>query len=90
MKDFRHFKSKEKKKEETDWTKEAERIALEYDGMSEGDLLKAVYERAAAGRREGTLTDEQIDAFYEQFAPMLDGIKLRKLKKIVAQLKEIR
>ena len=61
----------------------------EYSGRSEGEILKAIYARAVQGKRDGTLTNEQIDAFYDRFSPLLDGIKRKRLKKLVDELKAL-
>ena len=52
-------------------------------------MMKEIYARAVEGKRNGTLTNEQIEAFYRQFAPMLDGAKRKKLQRIVEQLKKM-
>lgn len=89
MKDFASFEGKDQhKKTADDWMKEAKAVAGQYNGRSEGDMMKEIYSRALEGKRNGTLTNEQIDAFYKQFAPMLDGAKRKKLQKIVEQLKK--
>ncbi len=72
-----------------EWAEEAQKLSAAFHGKSEGDLMKAIFDRAAEGKRNGTLTNEQIDAFYAQFAPMLDGAKKKKLKKLVEQLKSM-
>ena len=41
------------------------------------------------GKNEGTLTNAEIDAFYKQISPMLDGAKRKKLQKIVERLKSM-
>lgn len=92
MNDFASYNGKSGKRQEKpseEWTDEAKKIAADYDGRSEGDMMKAIYARAVEGKRNGTLTNEQIDAFYRQFSPMLDGAKRRKLQKIVEQLKKM-
>ncbi len=73
----------------TDWSKEAQKIAAGYNGKNEGELTRDIFARAAEGKRNGTLTNEQIDLFYSQFAPMLDGAKRKKLKKLLEQLKSL-
>lgn len=89
MKDFASFEGKEQqKKTADDWAKEAKAVAGQYNGRSEGDMMKEIYARALEGKRNGTLTNAQIDAFYKQFAPMLDGAKRKKLQRIVEQLKK--
>ena len=83
MKDFASFTGKD------DLAKEVERAAAAYDGKGENELLRSIYARAVEGKRSGTLTNAQIDAFYAQFAPMLDGAKRKKLQKLVAELKKM-
>ena len=87
MKDFASYEGEGKSTQ--DWMKEAENVATQYAGRSENDLLKAIYQRAVEGKQNGTLTNEQIDEFYAQFAPMLDGAKRKRLQKIVEQLKKM-
>ena len=90
MKDFASFTGGDgDKKGAAEFEEQAKRIARQYDGASEGDMLKAIYAQAVEGKRNGTLTNEQIDAFYKQISPMLDGIKRKKLQKIVAELKKL-
>lgn len=91
MKDFASFTGGEGGKNENaaDFEEQARRLSRQYDGKSENDMLKAIYAQALEGKRNGTLTNEQIDAFYKQISPMLDGVKKKKLQKIVADLKKI-
>ncbi len=70
-------------------TEEESEVLAAYGGKSEGEILRAVYERAAEGKRNGTLSNEQIDAFCAQIAPMLDAAKRKKLKKIAEKLKSM-
>lgn len=93
MQDFESFANSNGSKNEAEektaeaWVKEAKAVAGKYNGRSEGDMLKEIYARALEGKKNGTLSNEQIDAFYRQFSPMLDGAKKKKLKRIVEQLK---
>ena len=91
MSDFASYSGKNKAKEKSadEWISEAKRVASQYEGKSENDLLKAIYTQAVEGKRNGTLSNEQIDAFYRQFSPMLDAGKRKKLAKIVEQLKKM-
>lgn len=90
MKDFANFTGGgSDKKGAADFEEQAKKIAKQYDGATEGDMLKAIYAQALEGKRNGTLTNEQIDAFYKQISPMLDGVKRKKLQKIIAELKKI-
>ena len=87
MDDFASYSPK--KKDDEAWLKEADALLKEYSGRSEGEILKAIYARAVQGKRDGTLTNEQIDAFYDRFSPLLDGIKRKRLKKLVDELKAL-
>lgn len=91
MSDFASYSGKNKAKEKSadEWISEAKRVASKYEEKSENDLLKAIYTQAVEGKRNGTLSNEQIDAFYRQFSPMLDAGKRKKLAKIVEQLKKM-
>ena len=81
MKDFASFDSQLKR--------EAEQAVGTLNGKSEGELIREIYEKAEAGKRAGTLTNEQIDAFYARFSSMLDPVRRRKLKGLVERLKSI-
>ena len=83
------FASYQGKTGQTDWAKEAQRVAADYNGRNEGELTRDIFARAAEGKKNGTLTNEQIDLFYSQFAPMLDSAKRKKLKKLIEQLKNM-
>ena len=72
-----------------DLLKEAQAAAAQFDGKNESELISSIYARAAEGKRAGTLTNEQIDAFCAQFAPMLDAGKRKKLMKLAAELKKM-
>lgn len=89
MDDFASFCARRSDGNPTDWEKEAQDLAAKYNGKNENELIRDIYARAAEGKRCGTLTNEQIDAFYHQFAPMLDSGKRKKLQKLVSQLKNI-
>lgn len=60
-----------------------------FRGKTDTEMLKAIYERAVEGKRNGTLTNEQIDAFYAQLSPLLDGMRRKRLQKIVEELKRL-
>ena len=87
MNDFASYSSKNTGN--TDWEKEAKRLAASYNGKNEMELTRDIFARAAEGKRNGTLTNEQIDEFYSRFAPMLDSGKRKRLKKLVEQLKNM-
>ena len=89
MDDFASFNGGKEPKTEEEWVEEAQKIAGSMNGKSEGDILKTIFARAAEGKRNGTLTNEQIDDFYRQFSPMLDPVRRKRLQKLVEQLKRM-
>ena len=67
----------------------AKQIARAYNGKSNASMLKNILLQAEKSKRAGTLSNEEIERFYQSFAPMLDGVQRRKLRSIVDKLKEI-
>ena len=59
------------------------------NGKSEGQLLQKIIAEAECGKREGTLTNADLDNFYNALAPMVDGFKRKKLKEVITRLKNI-
>ena len=64
-------------------------LAGKFDGKSQSDLIKAIYEEAKKGKEKGTLTNAEIDEFVSILSPMLDEKKNKILKKIANELKKI-
>ena len=65
------------------------KIAKAYNGRSNGDMLKSILMEAEKSKRAGTLSNEEIEAFYQNFAPMLDASQRKRLRQVVERLKEI-
>jgi len=65
------------------------KIASAYNGMSNMDMLKNILAEAEKSKRDGTLSNQEIEAFYQNFSPMLNGFQRRKLREIVDRLKQI-
>ena len=87
MDDFANFSPK--KKSDQEWLDEANAVAQSAKGKNEAELLKEIYARAVEGKRNGTLTNEQIDTFYAQFSAVLDPVRRKRLKKLVDELKRM-
>lgn len=58
-------------------------------GKNEGQILHTIIAEAERGKREGTLTNADLDNFYNALAPFVDGFKRRKLKEVINRLKSI-
>lgn len=93
MEDFanysNHSKNGTNSDKNSDWERELKQAAAHYNGKNEAELLRDIFARAQEGKRDGTLTNEQIDAFYKQISPMLDSSKRKKLQKLLLQLKSM-
>lgn len=64
-------------------------LSQKFDGKSQNELLKAIYVEAEKNKRNGTLSNDQIDTFVALLSPALDEKKRKLLKKIASQLKKI-
>ena len=65
------------------------KIASAYNGKSNADMLQNILREAEKSKRAGTLSNEEIEAFYQNFSPMLNTIQRKKLRSIVEDLKKI-
>lgn len=59
------------------------------NGKSEGQILRTILSEAERGKREGRLTNDDLDNFYNALSPLLDGMKRKKLKEIITKLKNL-
>ncbi|MBQ9117744.1 MAG: hypothetical protein IJY11_00885 [Clostridia bacterium] len=75
--------------QEDDVAKLTKMIAEAYDGKPSADVLKSILKQAEASKRAGTLTNADIDAFYEQFSPLVDDRQRKMLQTVVEKLKRI-
>ena len=64
-------------------------IAKAFYGKSTKDVWQTILAQAEEGKRAGTLTNEDLDNFYNTVYPLVDGAQRKKLKNIIAKLKEI-
>ncbi len=65
------------------------KIAAAYSGKSNMEVMRSILSEAEKSKRAGTLSNEEIDGFFQTFSPMLEGGQRRQLKAIVDRLKEI-
>lgn len=92
MQDFNDYVNSYKNSGDTDTTNLfnlVNSLAEKFDGKSQNELMKAVYEEAKKGKRNGTLTNADIDNFESMLAPLIDENKRKMLYKIVEELKKI-
>lgn len=67
----------------------AKAVSAAMNGKSESRLLGTILAEAERGKREGRLTNADLDNFYDSVAPVLDGTKRKKLKELIVKLKNI-
>lgn len=65
------------------------KIAAAYNGKSNADMLQNILAEAEKSKRAGTLSNAEIEKFYQSFAPMLGVAQRKKLRIIVDRLKNI-
>lgn len=64
-------------------------VAQAYDGKPSVEMLRSILAQAEESKRNGSLTNADIDAFYEQFSPLIDERQRKMLKSVVEKLKRI-
>ena len=88
---MRSFKKEQENQTQEKTTAEdlMKQMANAYDGRSTADIWKNILAQAEKGKREGTLSNEEIDRFYQTFSPMLSSAQRRKLEAVVEKLKKL-
>ena len=66
-----------------------QRLTETFEGKSNVDMLKSILAEAEKSKRAGTLSNQEIEAFYQNFSPMLSGFQRKRLREIVDKLKNI-
>lgn len=64
-------------------------ISKAMSGKSTAQIMQTIVAEAERGKREGKLTNQDLDNFYTALSPLLDGVKKRKLKQVIENLKSI-
>ena len=92
MKSFKDYQPNVPTNQEEKITAESltKKVAQAYHGKSNAQMLRSILAEAEKGKREGTLSNEEIETFYQTFSPMLDGFQRKRLRAIVDKLKEIK
>lgn len=87
---MKSFKTENKRQEETATAEDLmKKMASAYDGRSSADIWRNILSEAEKSKRAGTLSNEEIDRFYQSFAPMLDRSQRKRLESVVEKLKKI-
>lgn len=93
MKDFKNYSGepdREPGKQDLGNTLElAKIISRAMNGKNQNQIMRTIIAEAERGKREGRLTNADLDSFYNTLYPMLDGAKRQKLTEVIEKLKKI-
>ncbi|MBQ7924457.1 MAG: hypothetical protein IJ329_04030 [Clostridia bacterium] len=93
MRSFKDYETGEQDAPTSEQTATAEeltrKIASAYHGKSNADMLRSILAEAEKSKRAGTLSNEEIESFYQTFSPMLDASQRKRLRAVVERLKKI-
>ena len=64
------------------------KLSREYEGKSSDEMIRAILKEAEKGRKNGTLSDSDIDNFASAVAPLLNDKQRKMLKLVVTRLKQ--
>ena len=64
------------------------RVARKYEGASEQDLISAIIQEANRSRKNGTLSDSEIQSFVSTISPMLNEKQRKQLADVVNKIKD--
>lgn len=92
MRDFNSYEKNQTTKQglNDDAMNSLRNLAGKYEGASETDLISAIMLEAEKGRKNGTLSDADVDNFANMIAPMLNPSQKAKLKAVVNKIKNIK
>jgi hypothetical protein len=92
MRDFNSYEKNQTTKQglNGDAMNSLRNFAGKYEGASETDLISAIMLEAEKGRKNGTLSDADVDNFANMIAPMLNPSQKAKLKAVVNKIKNIK
>ena len=92
MNDFKSYKPPEDKGNSADFDNTvnlANQVVRAMNGKSQGQLWSTILAEAERGKREGRLTNADLDNFYNTVSPMVNGAQRKRLKEVIARLKDI-
>lgn len=89
MKDFSEFTPQEKKETNGsgDINSQFMKFASAYEGKSADEVMSAILAEAEKGKKNGTLTDAEVDKFASTVSPFLTDKQRKMLNVIVKKIK---
>lgn len=62
-------------------------LASKYEGADQNTVISAILKEAEKGRKNGTLTNADLDNFYNAVSPMLNGRQRETLSAVISKIK---
>lgn len=87
MRDFNSYSSESSNKNSTNPMDLLKNLASKYEGASQSELISAIIKEAEKQRKNGSLSDSDIDNFVKTISPMLNGSQKEQLKRVVEKIK---
>lgn len=87
MRDFNSYSSESGNKNSTNPMDLLKNLASKYEGASQSELISAIIKEAEKQRKNGSLSDSDIDNFVKTISPMLNGSQKEQLKRVVEKIK---
>ena len=89
MKSFKDYKMPTTEEKTASAEELTQKLASAYNGKSNMEMMRSILAEAEKSKRAGTLTNAEIESFYDAFSPMLDAFQRKTLRMVVDKLKEI-
>ena len=89
MRDFNSFSSEDKNVFEGGPMEMLRKLASKYEGASQGELISAIIKEAEKQRKNGKLSDKDINNFVLAISPMLNEEQKSQLNKVVQKIKKM-
>lgn len=87
---FSDYSSKKKtEKISSDNKKLLMSLLKDYEGKSQDEIIASIIQIATEKRRNGTLSDAELDSFYSMLLPMVNAEQKKTLDSVMAKLKSI-
>ena len=87
LSDYKITDKKDNKKPDAKTERMLRSLLKDYEGRSEDELIASIVAVAAKKREEGTLTDKELDAFYQMLLPSVTPEQKKKLDQVMTMLK---
>jgi hypothetical protein len=88
MRDFNSYKPNDTSSNSNNYMGLLKNLAEKYEGASETELISAIVKEAEKGRKNGTLTDSDIDNFVKTLYPLLNANQKRRLDSVISKIKK--